>query len=403
VGEFVGPFDPQNSSGYRLFKLSSKELGQGGYSGAAVVSDELQAVVAIQIEATIAKTGAERDTILAMPLYRIAQSWLQLNQEAVEAASRRYLPYQAQEAPSGATLHTFRETNWQSLLHSIKKGKCTPFLGSRIYSGVLPSRTDIAQEWAQKYGYPLDKPYRLSRVAQFLSMHVDPLFPRNQLAEKLDKLNLSDLPKLDKLYRILADLPLPVYITTNYDDFMFQALNRHQYKKPIQEVCRWNEFIEDQPSVFESTPGLTPGPERPIVFHLCGCLRHESDALLESLVLTEDDYLSYLVKVSKNERLLPGLIQRSLAGTSLLFMGYRISDWDFRVLLQIVSDYLKRSLRPTHVSVQLVPGDIQISDAQKAQQYLNNYFGEREIRVYWGTYQEFVMELGRRWEEFSCE
>lgn len=75
VGEFIGPFDPQNSPGNRLFQLRSPELGEGGYSGAAVFSDELQAVVAIQVEATRATTGSGRDTILAMPLYRIAQTW----------------------------------------------------------------------------------------------------------------------------------------------------------------------------------------------------------------------------------------------------------------------------------------------------------------------------------------
>lgn len=74
-GEFVGPFDPQNSPGYRLFELCSPGLSEGGFSGAPVFSDNLQAVVAIQIEATKSVTGAGRETILAMPLYRVAQLW----------------------------------------------------------------------------------------------------------------------------------------------------------------------------------------------------------------------------------------------------------------------------------------------------------------------------------------
>ena len=43
-----------------------------------MVSDELQAVVAVQIAATGTATGAERDTVLAMPLYRIAKHWERL-------------------------------------------------------------------------------------------------------------------------------------------------------------------------------------------------------------------------------------------------------------------------------------------------------------------------------------
>lgn len=74
-GTFTGFFDPQSSSANRLFKLDSKQLGEQGYSGGAVFSKEAQAVVAIQIEATTARTGPERDTVLAMPLYRIDKIW----------------------------------------------------------------------------------------------------------------------------------------------------------------------------------------------------------------------------------------------------------------------------------------------------------------------------------------
>ena len=74
-GSFLAPYDPQDVKGFRLFQLRSPELGEGGFSGGAVFSDELQAVVAIQVEATRATTGAGRDTILAMPLYRVAQMW----------------------------------------------------------------------------------------------------------------------------------------------------------------------------------------------------------------------------------------------------------------------------------------------------------------------------------------
>lgn len=75
MGIFLGEFDPQDLSENRLFQLRSPELGEQGYSGAAVISDNLQAAVAIQIEATVTARGASRDTVLAMPLYRIALNW----------------------------------------------------------------------------------------------------------------------------------------------------------------------------------------------------------------------------------------------------------------------------------------------------------------------------------------
>ena len=75
VGEFLGPFDVHDNAGARLFQLDSKQLGEGGFSGAAVFSESLQAVVALEIQASTQTSGAQRDTVLAMPLYRVAQHW----------------------------------------------------------------------------------------------------------------------------------------------------------------------------------------------------------------------------------------------------------------------------------------------------------------------------------------
>lgn len=75
TGQFLGAYDWQNSQNNRVFLLDSKQLGEGGYSGAAIFSNELQAVVAVQTGATQTITGPGRDTILAMPLYRIPPIW----------------------------------------------------------------------------------------------------------------------------------------------------------------------------------------------------------------------------------------------------------------------------------------------------------------------------------------
>lgn len=75
MGEFVGVVDRQNSSDYRLFRLRSDELVDEGFSGGAVYSDELKAVVAIQIEVGRSRIGPLSKTVLAMPLYRIDKYW----------------------------------------------------------------------------------------------------------------------------------------------------------------------------------------------------------------------------------------------------------------------------------------------------------------------------------------
>lgn len=75
LGEFVGVFYRNNSQNSLLFRLRSPELAEEGYSGAAIFSEDLQAIVGIQTEVALQRVGAGRDTILAMPLYRIAEYW----------------------------------------------------------------------------------------------------------------------------------------------------------------------------------------------------------------------------------------------------------------------------------------------------------------------------------------
>ena len=65
----------------------------------------------------------------------------------------------------------------------------------------------------------------------------------------------------------------------------------------------------------------------------------------ESLVLTEYDYLDFLAAISSNKKLLPPRIQKAFTDSSLLFLGYRIADWDFHVLFRILAGYLERSTR----------------------------------------------------------
>lgn len=79
-GEFIGIYDLGNNSSCRLFRLRSTELTEGGYSGGAVFSETLQAVVGIQIEAMTPTSRTGQGTVFAMPLYRIVPHWESLAQ-----------------------------------------------------------------------------------------------------------------------------------------------------------------------------------------------------------------------------------------------------------------------------------------------------------------------------------
>ncbi len=293
---------------------------------------------------------------------------------------------------------TLGENDWDLLLRRIRDGKCTPFLGAGACYGVLPLGCDVAEKWAKDFKFPLDEEASrdLMRVAQFLAVNRDPVFPKEEIARQIKNVPPPDFRNEKEPHAILADLPLPVYITTNYDNFMVKALE-YRDKKPKQEICRWNKYVEYIPSVFEGGV-FDPDQTNPVVFHL-----HGQAQIPESIVLTEDDYLDFLVNISRDPVLIPPRIQRALTGASLLFIGYRIADWDFRVLFRSLVSYLESALRRGHISVQIFPLGDESPDIKKdkAMEYLDKYFSKLDTRVYWGTSQNFTAELRQRWEAFK--
>jgi len=295
------------------------------------------------------------------------------------------------------------EADWKLLLQRIQEGKCTPFLGAGACSGTLPLASRIAEDWAKEEGFPLDDCFDLAKVSQFLSVKYDAIHPKDKIIEQFKRLPAPNFEDPCEPHRVLADLPLSIYITTNYDDFLFRALSQAEYargfkKSPVREVCKWNKQVRARfGSRSRAASRLKSDIKTPIVFHL-----HGHTQLAESMVLTEDDYLDFLINLARDDDLLPHRIQEAFTSTSLLFIGYSLSDWNFRVLFRSVVGYLEKSLLRAHISVQLAPvkNDASEDQRRKAEEYLNRYFDNLKIRVYWGTAREFAAELRERWEAF---
>lgn len=272
--------------------------------------------------------------------------------------------------------------NWDTLVERVQEGNCTPFLGAGAVAPVLPLGSEIALGWALAYGYPLEDSHDLARVSQYLSVHrEDAMWPKEQIAKKLRGMPLPDVGHPPEVHAVLARLPLAVYITTNYDLSMFEAL-RAAGKDPQIEICRWNNSpaVEAEPSPFTDV-NYKPTPARPVVFHL-----HGHVGLPESIVLTEDDYLDFLVTVTRDPNLLPHFVKRALSANSLMFVGYRLADWDFRVVHRGLMASVAASLRRLNITVQL-------PDPEAAREYLDRYYEGLPARVYWGTAAKFAEDL----------
>ena len=311
---------------------------------------------------------------------------------------------------------------WPALLNNIRAGRCTPILGPGLTEWLLGSRRDIAVRWAETFGYPMDPDSResLPQVAQYLAVEQDVTFMRDELVKHLRAeigrrfggLLPADQPdiKLDdaisavgtqlasnpvtQTFEALASLPVPIYVTTILSNLLGDALVAAG-KQPVVELCRWNDEVEQVPSIFDAgrEPDYRPTPERPLVYHLFGRLSEPN-----SLVLTEDDYFDYLIGVTSRNDLVPAVVRRVLADSALLFLGFDLDDWDFRVVYRSLMSQEGRNRRSkyAHIAAQIDPESSRITEAEGAKRYMEEYFGDADISIFWGNVADFGRELAQK-------
>ncbi|HET6921424.1 MAG TPA: CHAT domain-containing protein [Jiangellaceae bacterium] len=346
-----------------------------------------------------------------------------------------------------------------ALVHEITNHRCTPILGPGLSDQLLGSRQEQAQRWAKNFHFPMAPHSRddLPQVAQYLAVSQSYEFPRDELGQYVraalvegyrDQLpqdyyrdrKVKDLP-LNKLlsdvwrirypegsldpYAVLAKLPLPLYVTTQPANLLAEAL-RAEGKDPQVEPCRWKRLDDDYPwderagtdtpewafvvehdpdmhrvasqagwptSVFERDRSYRPDERRPLVYHLFGHL-----ARRRSLVITEDDYFDFLIGITRDKDLVPSGVRRAFADSSLMFLGFRLDEWDFRVLFRsIVNQEGDRRKEHTHVAVQIDPEEGSTIEPDRARTYLEKYFQGSNITIYWGSTESFIKQLHDAW------
>jgi hypothetical protein len=310
---------------------------------------------------------------------------------------------------------------WKSLIRDIRNYKCTPIIGPRVHGRWLPTPQEMARCLAKANKYPFADEENLARVTQYLTTTSTGRKEYNARCEFLEMLMAEFVARLpeelrpkkeydtlteligavgwehlaaddpNETHRVLARLGLPLYLTTNYDSFMVEALTAEEVK-PVREICRWNGQLDRLPSRFETDGEYELNAKAPMVYHLFG-----SDEEANSLVLTEDHYCNFLVQVPAQQRI-PYTLREALEIRTLLFIGYGLYDWEFRVLMHALVATLRKPFEIEHVAVQFEFEEAREADKQAVQTFLQQYFKDADINVFWGSAVQFVAELREHWE-----
>ena len=266
----------------------------------------------------------------------------------------------------------------RSLLTQIKNGHCTPILGWGLTDSLLGPRRMMAREWAETFEFPLAVHFQddLPQVANFVAVMTDVAtlreslgeFYREQLRSRYPELRsndasvlLSDLVRQAWIqqaahesdpYYVLADLPCPIFVNAHPTTLLTDAL-----KEPARSRSS-SSAVGDRTSTTGPSRSSTRSPttcrtrQRPLVFQVFGSIE-----VVDSLVLTEDDYFDFLSARRRERRTRPaGRPERALADSALLFLGFGLEEWDVRVLLRSLVSARRAASRLqkyTHVAAQI--------------------------------------------------
>lgn len=290
------------------------------------------------------------------------------------------------------------ERTWNRLIRNLQATECVPFLGAGACAGHIPLGGQMARKWAETHEYPMGDKDNLARVMQFIAT-IEHGGDAISLKREFARIEFGALPVPDfgdpkQVHGQLARFDLPLFVTTNYDDLMYRAL-QHWNRKPRTAQSMWYPTANGDASPLADRD-YEPSAAEPLVFHL-----HGHHQVPESLVLTEDDYIEYLVRLAGEKDLaagvgsglLPPYVRGLLRSKPLLFVGYSLRDWTFLVLFRTLLHGVPVSQRRNHVSVQIDPKE---RSASRAKAYLKEYLAAQRIEIFWNSADEFAHELSER-------
>jgi DNA-binding SARP family transcriptional activator len=215
-------------------------------------------------------------------------------------------------------------------------GKVTVVVGS--------DSEPLASELARRFGIDGVTP-ELARVSQAVAV----LNGAGPLYDTLHTLVEGD-GEPTPVHRFLARLPAllreshvaqPLLVTTGYELALERALEAAD--EPYDTVCYLasgqmrGSFCHIAPSgaatVIERPNAYVGGlglDERTVLLHLQGRIDRSSERAWESFAVTEDDFIHY----GDVARRLPVALAARLRRTHLLLLGYTLSTWTLRVVLE---------------------------------------------------------------------
>lgn len=276
------------------------------------------------------------------------------------------------------------EQDLKLIFNAIEAGKCLAFLGAGACtcyrkSGEqeepgLPTGGELAKWLAEKCQYTNGTTYDLARVAEYF------LYTQSGDREPLEralqeKLNIGCTPR--PIHTVLAQLTqIKTVITSNYDTLLEIELARYG-RNPTRNVYNLNN---SRAALF---PYIIDFAEKDIILHKM----HGSIDEPSSMIVTQSDYIRYLANLNDPDRGMPEYFRKGLIPQrTLLFLGYSLEDWNFRVIWEgVLANYQIHGVQKISYAVVKAPSDFQ-----------KTFWISRKVKILDGDLTEFAVKLAAR-------
>jgi hypothetical protein len=242
----------------------------------------------------------------------------------------------------------------EDLANTLEQGKIVFFLGAGIAmddtKAALPSGTELAKIMAKKSGLEWHQAIPLSTIAFYYES-----FHRRRGLNRLLREQIGD-PKVDPSNAILQLVQIidrleqqhreVLVVTTNYDR-QFEIAYRTQLERE-PGVIIYNGGVDANAMNVDLHVGLNgvpsaewlPKDHQTYLYKMHGCISNAGDEKKpdggRNLVITEEDYVNFLTNSMSSDprkRLLQHVMGR-IADSTILFLGYSLQDWNFRVIFK---------------------------------------------------------------------
>lgn len=274
------------------------------------------------------------------------------------------------------------------IFNAIESGKCLAFLGAGACTAYhakekdepgLPTGGQLAEWLAGQCNYTNGKAYDLPKVAEYF---VYSCSGDRELLQRAIKEKIEIICKPRPIHTVLAQLiKIKIVITSNYDILFEKALNEYG-RKLYKHV---HNPLNSQTARFDVPSDQREGD---IFFYKM----HGSVEEPWTMVVTESDYFQYLARINNIDRGIPYFFRNMIPQSTLLFLGYSLSDWNFRVIWEgMLSIYETQNIRSQKTAYALIknPSHQQI-----------RYWSRRNVDIFDQDLSEFAIKLA---EHFGLE